>query len=493
MTESCSPVQGHDDFEVFLARLRDALHRGLEPGEVSWERSAQTSLLDEADSAPAAIDAAAERARPVLRLPRGFIELLRVAMLHEGADRFHAAHTLAVAILQDRRAWSDVLRGDRLQLERMAREVRREIHKMHAFVRFRPMNDDDGECFVAWFEPTHRIVRAAAPFFVDRFAAMRWAILTPQESVHWDRRELRFGPAARRADAPGPDGGEALWIEYYRSIFNPARANLTMMRREMPVRFWRNLPEAAQISSLLREAQSRATDMQSQVTPPRERRAGQRGCGQDDPALLQAPAGDGPTERLAVLARRAAGCEACPFSADATQTVWGEGAAHAALMLVGEQPGDQEDLAGRPFVGPAGQLLRRAIAQLGWPADQIYLTNAVKHFKYEWRGKRRIHKTAAQREALACADWLEAEIDAVRPRALVALGRTALTSLMGRPLSIEEHAGQWLRRRVDGLPVYVMPHPAAVLRAGDADSGTREAEWTRLLAGAGQALRADGD
>ena len=481
MTAGMAP----DDFDAFLAVLRDALQRGLPPGEVNWEagEAAQSSLLPEPAAQPPERHDASRNPGSSLRLPRAFVDLLRMATLHDDARRFHPAHTLASAILQDRRAWLDTLRADRLQLERMAREVRREIHKMHAFVRFRPMADETGECLVAWFEPTHHIVRAAAPFFVDRFAGMRWAILTPRGSVRWDRRELRFGPAARRCDAPGPDEGEALWLAYYRSIFNPARANPAMMRREMPIRFWSNLPEAAQIPSLLREADARTLDMQAQVSPARERRVGAatRACGQAAARTLP------PSDRLGLLARQAASCSECAFATDATQTVWGEGAADATLMLVGEQPGDQEDLAGRPFVGPAGQLLRRALAQLRWPGERLYFTNAVKHFKYEFRGKRRIHKTAAQREAQACAQWLEAEIATVRPQAIVALGRTALASLVGASLSIEAHAGQWIERPADGRPVFVMPHPAAVLRAGPAGLAQRETEWTALLAGAGAA------
>jgi uracil-DNA glycosylase len=204
------------------------------------------------------------------------------------------------------------------------------------------------------------------------------------------------------------------------------------------------------------------------------------------------------------LRRQASTCNACPFACDATQTVWGEGSAGAALMLVGEQPGDREDLEGRPFVGPAGQLLRRAIDQLGWPTDQLYLTNAVKHFKYTWaegssgagagaggsgsgpRGKRRLHKTASQREALACSPWLAAEINTVKPRAVVALGATAARALLGEGVSVTESAGQWLTRS-DGLPVLVVLHPAALLRSGAAQAvdGEQLRAWVQHLAQAG--------
>lgn len=501
MSPAFIPIPAPDDLPAVLAALRQVLVRGLDPDEVQWgDASQRQGSFLEGDAGDAQVALRDERTTEAaeLRLPRGLVELLRSALLHDSPERLRIAHGLAADVLRDRRVWDDTLRDDRLRLERMAREVRREIHKMHAFVRFRPVHDDEGECHVAWFEPAHHVVRAAASHFVDRFAGMRWAILTPRGSVRWDLQALRFGMPASRADAPGADAGEALWLTYYRSVFNPARLKPAMMRREMPVRFWRNLPEATQITGLMQQAGSRTHAMQSQVTPERARRVGRAlqpsggACGSHGSPASACGSGPAqpvsPSSMLELLARQASACDACAFAADATQVVWGEGMAGAALMLVGEQPGDQEDLAGRPFVGPAGQLLHRAIDALRWPRESLYFTNAVKHFKYTWRGKRRFHKTAAQREAEACAHWLEGEIAAVRPRAVVALGRTALGSLLQAPTSVEAHAGQWLHRPGDGLPVYVMPHPAAVLRAGGADLQRREAEWTALLAAAGQVL-----
>jgi len=191
---------------------------------------------------------------------------------------------------------------------------------------------------------------------------------------------------------------------------------------------------------------------------------------------------------LATLRAQAAHCRECPLGALATQTVWGEGAGHARLMIVGEQPGDREDLVGRPFVGPAGHLLDKALAALGWDRDAIYVTNAVKHFKHELRGKRRMHKTPGQLEILACAHWLQGEIDAVDPAALVALGGTAARSLMGRPVKVLSERGQWLQRP-DGRRVLVTLHPSALLR-GDPAGREREFErWVHDLALAGDVLQ----
>jgi len=192
---------------------------------------------------------------------------------------------------------------------------------------------------------------------------------------------------------------------------------------------------------------------------------------------------------LATLREQAAHCRECPLGALATQTVWGEGAGHARLMIVGEQPGDREDLVGRPFVGPAGHLLDKALAALGWDRDAVYVTNAVKHFKYELRGKRRMHKTPGQLEILACAHWLQGEIDAVGPAALVALGSTAARSLMGRQVKVLSERGQWLQR-LDGRRVLVTLHPSALLRGDPADREREFERWVGDLAIASEVLTA---
>ena len=188
---------------------------------------------------------------------------------------------------------------------------------------------------------------------------------------------------------------------------------------------------------------------------------------------------------LAALAQATERCRACPIGQFATQAVNGEGPLHARLMLVGEQPGDQEDLHGRPFVGPAGKLLDQALARLGWPRETLYLTNAVKHFKFEPRGKRRMHKTASQREAAACADWLEREIALVKPHAVIALGATAARSLMGHAVAVNAERGHWLER-ADGLRVLITLHPAALLRMEAQDFDAAFDAWVGDLAQAAQ-------
>lgn len=196
-----------------------------------------------------------------------------------------------------------------------------------------------------------------------------------------------------------------------------------------------------------------------------------------DGAPLPSPKGQ---PSLPELKEAASGCRECPLGALATQTVWGEGAPRAKLMLVGEQPGDREDREGRPFVGPAGHLLDHALQQLGWPRDSVYVTNAVKHFKFEWRGKLRKHKTPGQLEILACNHWLESEIAAVKPAKMVALGATAARALLGRQVKVQAERGHWLRRE-DGLPVLITLHPSALLRGDPAERDEAFRAWLRDL------------
>jgi DNA polymerase len=173
-----------------------------------------------------------------------------------------------------------------------------------------------------------------------------------------------------------------------------------------------------------------------------------------------------PVASLEALKAATMACRECPIGEFATQSVIGEGNRRARLMLVGEQPGDQEDLQGHPFIGPAGKLLARALEAAGIPTAETFVSNAVKHFKFELRGKRRIHKSPTQREAAACLHWLEDEIALVQPRALVALGATAARSLLGRAVPVMAERGHWLPRP-DGREVLVTLHPSALLRVTD--------------------------
>jgi DNA polymerase len=183
-------------------------------------------------------------------------------------------------------------------------------------------------------------------------------------------------------------------------------------------------------------------------------------------------------ETLAALGDAVQGCRGCDLYKNATRAVFGDGAGHAEVFLVGEQPGDKEDLAGRPFVGPAGQLLDRAFEEAGIDRGQTYVTNAVKHFKWQARGKRRIHQKPSWSETVACRPWLEAELEVVRPRIVVCLGATAAQSLLGRDFRVTQHRGELLD---SDLAEYVTAtiHPSAILRQQDEES--RHAEFAAFV------------
>jgi uracil-DNA glycosylase family protein len=186
-----------------------------------------------------------------------------------------------------------------------------------------------------------------------------------------------------------------------------------------------------------------------------------------------------PRPTLTALRKTAAGCRACDLWKRGTQTVFGEGARHAEMMFVGEQPGNDEDLAGHPFVGPAGKLLDRALEEAGIDRGQIYVTNVVKHFKWVPKGKRRIHAKPDVVEITACLPWLQAEIEVVKPRALVCLGSTAAQALIGRNFKVTQQRGEFVPSPLAPL-VTATVHPSSILRAPDDE--TRRAERARFVA-----------
>jgi uracil-DNA glycosylase len=335
-------------------------------------------------------------------------------------------------------------------------DVRRDLHKMHAFVRFK----DVGDRFVAWYRPDHRIVALAAPFFVERFHTMRWSILTPDLSTHWDGESLTFSAGVPRSAAPTEDQLESLWRTYYASMYNPARTNLKKMRADMPTRFWRDLPELRELPRLLSDADHRVGTMFER----------QRSAPSAAPFVPQ-------KANFETLRNAASRCEGCDLFEPATQTVFGEGPTDAAVVLVGEQPGDQEDRGGRPFIGPAGQILDRALADAGLDRNRLYLTNSVKHFAYTERGRQRIHRTPRALEVAACRPWLDAELLAIAPRLVVCLGATAARALLGGRFQVTRDHGQLLQTR-DGREVLATIHPSAVLRA---DAARRDEYYAMLV------------
>jgi len=451
------------DLAEWRARARALLAEGVPPEQVQWQVGTQADLLPADVQAPAP----AMRAGVAGSVPREFLVLATRVLAHADPRRHAVLYRLLWRLAHGERALLRIVTDEDVAWAlRAAKAVSREKHKMKAFVRFREVQGAEGSVFVAWFEPEHDVLPQVAPFFVRRFAGMRWSILTPARSAHWDGQALTLGDGANRADAPGADALEDLWRTYFASIFNPARLKVGAMVKEMPVRYWKNLPEATLIPGLIRDAGARMDAMvRTAPTVPRKAIPG--------PAVRAPTAGEG----LAALRLEAAACRACPLWQPATQTVFGEGPVDARVMLLGEQPGDQEDLAGRPFVGPAGQLLDRALKELGLDRRAMYVTNTVKHFKFEPRGKRRLHARANAAEQAACRQWLEAELDRVRPRLIVCLGAMAAQAIFGSGFRLLEERGRWLAL-ADGAQALATVHPSYLLRLSAAE---RDVAWPAFM------------
>jgi DNA polymerase len=441
-----------DDFEGWRDAARGLAEADVPPSAIVWEVEGEDGDLFGQGAPPPPPGAS-------FAVPRDFISLAKAAICHRDPERFALLYAMLLKLRANRRAMED--RADPLldRLEGMAKEVRRDAHKMHAFVRFREVEDAEGPRFVAWFEPDNHIVRREAGFFVRRFTTMRWSILTPELSIHWDGERLREGPGATKADAPGGDPVEETWKTYYASIFNPARVKVKAMLKEMPKKYWANMPETALVAPLLAGAQAREAEMieRSAAMPKRV------------PTPDAAPpvgGGGNLASSWAALKAEALACTRCDLHCHATQTVFGEGPLEARIFFVGEQPGDQEDLAGRPFVGPAGEVFNAALADAGIDRSATYVTNAVKHFKFQLRGKRRIHQSPGADEIEACRWWVDRERGLIVPALTVALGGTAARSLFGKAVTIGKLRGE-AQRLPDGSEAWVTVHPSFLLRLPD--------------------------
>ncbi len=438
-------LDGEDDFDGWRDAARRFLAARVEPEKIVWQTGESADDLfaqGDADLPP--------EPQLEMRVPRAFPEVARSALLHSDPERFALLYRLLWQITEHPGLLSDQADPLVRRVELMAKAVRRDIHKMHAFVRFREVEDPGaadtgGSRFIAWFDPEHHIVRATAGFFVRRFAQMAWSILTPEICVHWDGETLTESPGADVSAAPREDALEDMWKAYYGAIFNPARLKIGTMTREMPRKYWKNLPEAQLIAPLIAGAQAREAHMVAQhVAPPQ--RAG----------------------TLMALAEEAQGCRRCPLWKGTNGCVFGEGPGDARLMIVGEQPGDEEDKNHRPFVGPAGGVLDRALEEAGIDRSEVYLTNAVKHFKYVMRGKRRLHQKPDTPEIDACRWWLDQEIGLVRPRTTVMLGATAVRGVTGKAATIGKMRGSPIPI-TQGTGV-VTWHPSYILRIPERDA-----------------------
>jgi probable DNA metabolism protein len=452
------------DFQGWRHAARALALNKVPPSEVTWTvKGDEPELFDPLPDARFP-----ETSEGTFNVPAHFLEMARSAILHRDPERFAILYRLLWRLRGNHDLLSVATDADVALVTAMTRAVHRDQHKMKAFVRFREIGRDQKSHFVAWFEPEHHIVEATSSFFAGRFADMPWSILTPDVCAHWDGHAISITPGVGKADAPTEDRLEETWRRYYASIFNPARLKVKAMQKEMPKKYWRNLPEASLIKPLIAAAARNADEMiANAATEPHKAQK------RPEPSMkAKRPAS---ADGLEALREEAAQCRSCPLWKPATQTVFGEGPPHADIMLVGEQPGDKEDLAGKPFVGPAGQMLDRALNEAGIDRRKVYVTNAVKHFKFVPRGKIRLHQKPNTQEIKACRQWYERERAAIKPALVVAMGATAAQSVFGKITPINKNRGQPINLD-DGVRALVTVHPSYLLRLPDADARAREYE-----------------
>lgn len=424
-------------FESFRTKARQLLSKEIHPRDIEWLTEDSGFTFGEWwEDIPVIASA------PV---PKEYVELANlVSTLRDPTVWTLLYRVLYRITYEDRALLQSPLDSDVLDLAQKAKLVTRDMHKMKAFVRFKEVRSEEGTLYVAWHRPDHRIVRLVAPFFKDRFNGMNWIIMTEDESVSWDGKELRFSEGVPKEKVNIVDSAEDLWKTYYSSIFNPARIKISAMKKELPVRHWKTLPETELITGLLQEAPGRLQEFyDSQTLKPT--------------ALV---------DTLEELNEELKRCRACGICPKATGPVPGEGPRNAKIMLIGEQPGNEEDLARKPFIGPAGGVLDRALKENGIRREDLYITNAVKGFKYIPKGHQRWHKGASLAEVTTCKSWLKKEIELVKPEVVVCLGRSAALAITGKMVKIKDVRGEFFESAFSKKTI-ILPHPAAILRNAD--------------------------
>ncbi|WP_213806751.1 UdgX family uracil-DNA binding protein [Granulicella sp. dw_53] len=475
------------DFEAWREAAREALHSGYAPQDLDLQdATASASLALSLDTG----EAPTGTSFPRPHTSQAFLETAVFAAANRNPDRWNLLYRILYRLQTDRVLLSQESDPDVAELLRLSAQVQREIHQMQVFVQFRkvlragelvlsdhrpvvldetlpppspnqpephhlvlatptpfgtnkteleqclpaepppnqpPAPDEDCEYFIAWYQPEHRILPLAAPFFAKRFAILRWTILTPDAIISWNpvSKTLTSAPGIPRETAPSEEELEDLWRTHYAEIATPIPLN------PVPKPKPRVLPMAPR-------------------TQPKQ---------SAEPFVPPHPTLRSIQEALPT-------CRGCDLYRHATQVVPGRGPAHAPLLIVGEQPGDQEDLQGLPFVGPAGKLLDRTLAELDIDRSLLFVTNAVKHFKFVQRGKLRIHQNPRLSELTACRPWLQAEIATLKPRVVLCLGASASKSLLGGSFGLMRDRG-----KVHSTPfadkVIATFHPSAILRAPD--------------------------
>lgn len=413
------------DWAGWRQATRSLVLNGIAPEEVEWTVGGTPEALPPGSG--------------TFHVPRALVALAEQVIQARRPERFGLMYGLVWRAHGGGKP-EDAADPDLRLARRLALAVRADAHRMRTNIRFMPVR---GGRFLGWFEPLHHVLAANAQMMARRFPALAFSMVTPDGSAHVAEGRVRVGPGLPRVE---DDAALGAWWQ--------AQGEALLERAEP-----------------LGEAPA-AEAVDEAPRPP------------DRPALGPVVMHAQPDPELQAAAGEAGSCTRCHLHAPATQTVFGEGPADARLLFVGEQPGDQEDVIGRPFVGPAGQMMDRAMEEAGIDRRAVYVTNAVKHFKFTPRGRRRIHQTPEAAEIHACAFWLDVERTRLRPELTVLMGATAARAVLGRQVTISRERGRPIPLP-DGRRVFVTVHPSFLLRVPDPEAKAREyAAFVRDLAAA---------
>jgi DNA polymerase len=407
-------LSGETDWQGWRAAARALVLSGAAPEAVRWQVGGTGDALPPAEGG--------------FGLARALVELAALAIQARDPDRFALLYRLVWRAHAGERVLELAADPDAGAARTLALAVRAEAHRMRTHLRFLPV----GSRYLGWYVPAHFVLEANAQLLAHRFPAPHWSVLTPEMAAHWDGAALTLGAGV---GPPEDDAAlAALWRRDGAALLAEARPGTAIPPAEA---------------------------LDEQPRPPDRSALG--------PVVLAAA----PDPALSEAAQEAAACRRCGLWEPATQSVFGEGPSGARLLFIGEQPGDQEDVIGRPFVGPAGQLLDRALEEAGIDRRTIYITNAVKHFKFVRRGKRRIHERPEAGEMKACSFWLDVERVRTAPKLVVLMGATAARTVLGRAVTIGRERG----RPFPLSPTetgFVTVHPSFLLRLPDEDARARE-------------------
>ena len=407
-------LAGETDWDGWRRATRALVLADVPPDEVTW------GVGGLADPLPAA--------EGTFRLPAALVAMAAVAFQARTAERFGLLYGLVWRAHGGERVLDLPDDPDTRLARRLALAVRAEAHRMRTHLRFMPA----GNALLGWYAPAHFVLEANAQLIAQRFPDPPFTIVTPDATAHWDGAGLRIGAGARGID----DDATLLawWDAHGQATLEDARPGTSIPPAEV-------LDEAPR--------------------PPSRPPIG--------PVVIDMAR----DPEVMAAEREATGCQRCALHGPATQTVFGEGPAQPRVMFVGEQPGDQEDVIGRPFVGPAGQLLDQAMEEAGIDRRQVYITNAVKHFKYTPRGPRRIHQAPDAGEIQVCRFWLDFERTRLRPRLVVLMGASGARAVLGRPVTVTRERGRPFLLE-DGTSAFITVHPSYLLRIPDGEGKARE-------------------